>query len=68
MKRIVGDRWIALEVKLADMWIGCYWEYRKTDYGTASGYVVEEFHCWVCIVPCFPIHYIAASKYAARQP
>jgi hypothetical protein len=64
MLRLRGDRWITLKFKLADLWVGAFWDRRKTQYGTARGIVIEEFHLWVCLMPCFPIHYVAASKYS----
>lgn len=36
---------VRLEFKLADMWVGVFWDKR----GTA-------LHIWLCIIPCFPIH------------
>ena len=42
---------IALEYKLADMWVGMFWQ-RKEDA------VRRSLHIWVCIVPCLPIHLI----------
>lgn len=66
MIRLRGDRWIALEFKVEDLWIGAFWARKKTEYGTARGDVIEEFHLWVCLIPCLPIHYIAASKYAGN--
>jgi hypothetical protein len=41
--------WIALEFKLADLWIGAYWD-REKDGGDT------HFHIWVCLLPCLPVH------------
>ncbi|MHA2092276.1 MAG: hypothetical protein ACW98K_15615 [Candidatus Kariarchaeaceae archaeon] len=44
------DGWywgICLEFKLQDMWIGMFW---KCDGST-------EIDIWICLIPCFPIHY-----------
>ena len=38
---------IALEYKLADMWVGMFWQRKE-----------EALHIWLCIVPCLPIHLI----------
>lgn len=37
---------IDFEFKLQDFWIGLYWENRNHD-----------IDIWLCIIPCFPIHY-----------
>jgi hypothetical protein len=42
---------LALEFKPADAWIGAYWERRH-----------GALHVWVCLVPCFPIHYISKPR------
>jgi hypothetical protein len=64
MLRLRGDRWIALEFKLEDLWVGAFWSRKEAEYATQRGWVVQEFHLWVCLIPCFSIHYCAASKYA----
>lgn len=37
---------LRLEFKAQDAWIGAFWK-RGTD----------RFDLWVCLVPCFPLHY-----------
>ncbi len=45
--RYNGICWgISLEFKLQDMWIGVYWE---------NNY--EDIEIWLCLIPCFNIHY-----------
>jgi len=38
----------AIEIKLADFWIGCFWKKAQND-----------LWIWICLIPCFPIrvHY-----------
>jgi hypothetical protein len=36
---------VALEWKLADLWIGAFW--KRGEY---------ELDIWVCLLPCLPIH------------
>ena len=43
----VGKNAIALEYKLADMWVGMFWQRKDTD-------VRRSLHIWLCIVPCLP--------------
>jgi hypothetical protein len=33
------------EVKLADLWIGVYWEWSQ-----------DVLEIWICFVPCIPLH------------
>jgi hypothetical protein len=43
----LGRCWrVALEFKLADMWIGVYWDRRPV-----------HLDIWICLVPCFPLHF-----------
>ena len=37
---------LQLEWKPQDLWIGAYWVNTK-----------DRIDIWVCLVPCFPIHY-----------
>ena len=47
MRIIDGIYWgINLEFKLQDMWIGLYWKNSR-----------EDIDIWLCLIPCFPIHY-----------
>jgi hypothetical protein len=42
-----GWNWgIRLEFKIQDLWIGLFWKNGK-----------EDIDIWLCIIPCFPIHY-----------
>ena len=45
-----------LEFKLADFWIGAFWEQR--------GNVVN---LWICILPCFPLHIVWWWTVGARK-
>lgn len=38
---------LRLEFKIQDMWIGVFWDLRGSD-----------FHLWMCLVPCFPLHLV----------
>ena len=47
LTRYDGWYWgIRLEFKLQDMWLGLFW--KKGD---------REVDIWLCLIPCFPIHY-----------
>lgn len=37
--------WLRFEFKLADMWIGWFWQRRE-----------HVLHIWICLVPCVPLH------------
>lgn len=39
---------IMLEFKLQDVWIGAFWNF-PNEYETRD--------LWLCLVPCFPIHF-----------
>ena len=65
MIRLGKGAWIALEFKLADLWIGVFWDVRRCDYGSILGHVTKELHVWVCLVPCLPIHLIKSWEYRA---
>jgi hypothetical protein len=58
MLRLGRQTWIALECHPADCWVGASWERRHTRYRTGTGVVTTEWHVWVCLVPCFPLHVI----------
>jgi hypothetical protein len=34
-----------IEFKLADMWVGAFWQRRG-----------NTLHIWICILPCLPLH------------
>lgn len=45
---------IRLEWKLADCWIGAFWQRGSFDQpGFKSGHTLD---IWVCLLPMFPIH------------
>jgi len=42
-----GINWgVCIEFKLEDMWIGLFWKHKY-----------REIDIWLCLIPCFPIHY-----------
>jgi len=42
-----GIYWgIRLGFKIEDMWVGGFWKKKP-----------REIDIWLCLVPCFPIHY-----------
>jgi hypothetical protein len=56
-----GDSWYEPSLYRrppADCWVGASWERRRTQYRQGKGMVTEELHVWVCLVPCFPLHFI----------
>ena len=61
MLRLIRNNWIALECHPANCWVGAYWEWKQTHYSTGKGVVTAELHVWVCLVPCFPLHFIRAT-------
>jgi hypothetical protein len=56
MERLVRyDGWgwgVCLEYDLKDMWIGVTWEHGK-----------QDIDIWLCIFPCFAIHYWSGRDY-----
>jgi hypothetical protein len=60
MLRVNRKTWIALEWKLADMWVGLFWQRKPANYHIIDGRVREDLHVWVCLVPCLPIHIVRA--------
>ena len=42
--------------KKEDTWLGVFWQNRE-----------YEFHAWICIIPCLPIH-ISWNKYRKDEP
>ena len=45
-KGYVAGWGIKLEFKLQDFWSGVFWKNQK-----------DLIDIWICLVPCFPIHY-----------
>lgn len=68
MIRLTDKSWIAIEFKLADMWIGAFWDVRQCWYGSIAGIITEDLHVWICLIPCMPIHYIRSWKIEKEQP
>jgi hypothetical protein len=50
-----GDLTIALEWKLADLWIGAFWRTEWHHYHDADE--LQWVDVWVCLVPCLPIRF-----------
>jgi len=63
--RIGKDKWLTLEFKLQDFWMGVFWDRRQADFTSIArgAQCIEELHIWICLIPCFPIHLIIGSKY-----
>jgi len=49
---------IKFELKWQDMWVGAYWKKKNIVIGKIplKVKIKEEFHIWICVVPCLPIH------------
>ena len=62
MLRLARNIWITLECHPADCWVGVSWERKKASYRTGEGMVTAELHVWVCLVPCFPLHFIHTTS------
>ena len=67
MQRLGTGRWIGWGFMRAGCWIGVYWETRPAHYyvmgatpGSFKRRAVADWHLWVCLVPCLPIHFIQA--------
>jgi len=63
MIRLNTKTWIALEWKLADLWIGVFWQRKQANYHTIDGRIVEDLHIWICLLPCLPVHIIIAKTF-----
>lgn len=48
---------LRLEFKLQDCWIGAYW--KSSSYFDECAGQINDFDLWVCVLPCFPIHFTA---------
>lgn len=48
---ILGAR-VRFERKLADSWIGVFWQAGEPDHMTWA----RQHHVWICFVPWFPLH------------
>jgi hypothetical protein len=42
---------IRLEVKPADLWVGCYWKRQA-----------HALHLWICLIPCLPLYLIITGE------
>jgi hypothetical protein len=67
MLRLGRKTWIAVECHPAECWVGASWERRHTRYRTGTVLVTAEWHVWVCLVPCFPLH-IMQTRDLRRVP
>lgn len=65
MKRL-GLWSIAWEYKLADCWVGVFWDLRRCGHtvtlDTGQVVVPKEWHIWICFVPCLPLHVVIPSE------
>lgn len=43
---------VRLEFKLADLWVGAFFRKLK-----APGLRARQYDVWICLIPCFPIHF-----------
>jgi len=46
---------IKLELKWQDIWIGAYYKIKTITY-IFNPKIEKEFHIWICLIPCVPIH------------
>jgi hypothetical protein len=60
--RLSVRNWITLRFEPRDLWVGVFWDVRPASYGTAVGHVSADLHVYVCLVPCFPVHFIRAWR------
>jgi hypothetical protein len=72
---------IMLEYKLADLWIGLFWKVLPIyDVSTPEAYNdfcqkrfelvpihYYRLECWLCILPCLPVHFIFVMPAYARN-
>ena len=65
MKRFGIGRWIAIEFRPRNLWIGAHWTTKRIDLGRGQSYV--EWQLWVCLVPCFPIHVMIAKTNKPKE-
>ena len=56
MVRLIRNTWTTLECHAEDRWVGASWERKQARYRTGNGMVTAEWHVWICLVPCFPLH------------
>jgi hypothetical protein len=47
---------VRLEFKPEDLWIGVFWRRGRDWY-------VPKLHVWVCLIPCFPLHFTFDREY-----
>jgi hypothetical protein len=59
---------VHLEFQPRDLWIGVYYEQRHNDQHALvlPDPVVIEWHVWICLVPCLPIHLVHTRLVASR--
>lgn len=58
MMRLTSKSWIGIGFKLQDFWVGAFWAVKPANYYSIHGHIRQDLHVWICIIPCFPIHYI----------
>jgi len=46
---------MCIEFKLNDLWVGVFWRNAK-----------EQLDIWICIIPCFPIHFTFKKGASAK--
>ena len=56
------NRKLRIEFKIEDCWIGAFWK-------SNTSWIGYKYDLWVCIIPCFPIHYTYrdSSKFEERS-
>lgn len=55
--------WVFLEWKLAELWVGVFWQEKPAGYHLLGvGHIERELHVYVCLLPCVPIHLIIPRK------
>jgi len=47
---------IKLELNWQDLWLGAYWEKKEIVYPFRKPSIENQWHIWICILPCLPIH------------
>lgn len=53
--------WLEVVFEPRDCWVGVLWMRMPCSYGTAYGQVTHEWHVYLCLVPCLPVHLVIAG-------